>query len=75
MTQQLEKVIIQLKNLARLPEREQDRIAARLKAELDKIAIESRPQGKRIAGLGEGTFEIPDDFDEPLPDEFWLGEE
>ena len=75
MTQQLEKVITQLKDLARLPEREQDRIAARLKVELDKITIKARSQGKRVAGLGEGTFEIPDDFDEPLPDEFWLGNE
>ncbi len=75
MTQQLEKVITQLKDLARLPEREQDRIAMRLKAELDRIETESRPQSKRVAGLGEGTFEIPDDFDEPLPDEFWLGDE
>ena len=75
MTQQLEKVITRLKDLARLPEREQDRIAARLKAELDKITAKTPSQGKRIAGLGEGTFEIPDDFDEPLPDEFWLGDE
>lgn len=29
---------------------------------------------KRVAGLGEGTIWISDDFDDPLPDEFWLGE-
>ena len=75
MTQQLEQVITRLQDLARLPEREQKRIATRLQAELDKITANARPYSKRIAGLGEGTFEIPDDFDEPLPDEFWLGTE
>lgn len=30
--------------------------------------------GKRIPDLHPGTW-ISDDFDEPLPDEFWLGEE
>lgn len=28
---------------------------------------------KRIPGLGKGTIWISDDFDDPLPDEFWLG--
>lgn len=26
---------------------------------------------KRIAGLGRNTIWMSDDFDEPLPDEFW----
>ena len=30
---------------------------------------------KRIAGLGRGTMTMSADFDEPLPDSFWLGEE
>ena len=29
---------------------------------------------KRIAGLHLGAMQISDDFDAPLPDEFWLGE-
>jgi antitoxin (DNA-binding transcriptional repressor) of toxin-antitoxin stability system len=29
----------------------------------------------RIPGLGIGTIWVSDDFDDPLPDEFWLGEE
>ena len=29
----------------------------------------------RVAGLNQGAFEIIGDFDAPLPDEFWLGEE
>lgn len=30
---------------------------------------------KRIAGLGEGTIWMSDDFADPLPDEFWSGGE
>jgi prevent-host-death family protein len=33
-----------------------------------------RPQ-RRSAGLSEGAAIIADDFDAPLPDAFWLGEE
>jgi Protein of unknown function (DUF2281) len=29
----------------------------------------------RILGLNRGAMKMSDDFDEPLPDEFWLGEE
>jgi len=34
--------------------------------------FDSIPQ--RIPGLHAGTVWMSDDFDEPLPDEFWLGE-
>ena len=36
---------------------------------------ESKPQQKRIAGLGQGKWWVADDFDAPLPDEFWLGKD
>ena len=29
---------------------------------------------KRVAGLGEGTIWMSDDFTDPLPDDFWFGE-
>jgi prevent-host-death family protein len=29
------------------------------------------PAGARIAGLHSGAFRTSDDFDAPLPDEFW----
>lgn len=29
----------------------------------------------RVAGLHQGAIWMRDDFDEPLPDEFWLGDE
>jgi prevent-host-death family protein len=30
---------------------------------------------KRVAGLNRGSIFASEDFDEPLPDEFWLGQE
>ena len=33
------------------------------------------PKKKRVAGLNRGTIWTSDDFDQPLPDEFWLGQE
>lgn len=33
------------------------------------------PGGKRVFGLHRGQIWISEDFDDPLPDEFWLGEE
>ena len=30
---------------------------------------------KRIAGLNRGSIWASEDFDEPLPDEFWTGQE
>jgi antitoxin (DNA-binding transcriptional repressor) of toxin-antitoxin stability system len=33
----------------------------------------SSPGRKRVMGLHRGSAWISDDFDEPLPDEFWLG--
>jgi prevent-host-death family protein len=33
------------------------------------------PQVARIPNLHPGAIQVSDDFDDPLPDEFWLGEE
>jgi prevent-host-death family protein len=30
---------------------------------------------KRVAGLNRGKIWTSEDFDKPLPDEFWLGQE
>jgi antitoxin (DNA-binding transcriptional repressor) of toxin-antitoxin stability system len=32
------------------------------------------PVGQRVAGLHAGAIRTSEDFDEPLPDEFWTGE-
>jgi len=35
--------------------------------------IESSKPQPRTAGLHQGAARVSEDFDEPLPDEFWLG--
>ena len=42
-------------------------------AELKPLAI--APPTPRPFGLAAGAFVVPADFDAPLPDSFWLGEE
>ena len=44
-----------------------------------EVKINKEPQsmpnkGLRQPGLGLGSCIFTDDFDDPLPDEFWLGE-
>jgi prevent-host-death family protein len=34
----------------------------------------TRSKNKRVAGLNRGTIWTSEDFDKPLPDEFWLGQ-
>ncbi len=40
-------------------------------ARLVSIAAKAK---KRVAGLNRGEIHMSEDFDLPLPDEFWLGE-
>jgi antitoxin (DNA-binding transcriptional repressor) of toxin-antitoxin stability system len=40
-----------------------------------KLIPLERAQGARVPGLHKGMVDIADDFDAPLPDEFWLGRE
>jgi Transposase IS66 family len=40
---------------------------------LTVVATLQQQPRKRVAGLGKGTIVIADDFDEPLPEAFWLG--
>jgi hypothetical protein len=44
------------------------RLTSNLKAEESKSAVK-----ERVFGLGKGKWQVSDDFDAPLPDEFWLG--
>lgn len=46
----------------------------RLKAQLDQQLFEVA-SGERIPGLHKGMIWMSDDFNDPLPDEFWLGED
>jgi antitoxin (DNA-binding transcriptional repressor) of toxin-antitoxin stability system len=36
--------------------------------------VDEKPRG-RTPGLLPGSMQTTDDFDEPLPDEFWLGQD
>ncbi len=73
MTQFVESLV---KRLSQLPEPVRNQLAQRFLQELEEAEswIKQQPP-KRVAGLGKGSIEIADDFDEPLPDSFWLGEE
>ncbi|NJM19370.1 MAG: DUF2281 domain-containing protein [Richelia sp. RM2_1_2] len=37
--------------------------------------ISTQPVQQRVLGLNRGEIWMSEDFNEPLPDEFWLGEE
>jgi hypothetical protein len=47
-------------------------LAARLGWTLDSIGAGTSSSPRR-AGLHAGAWEVAQDFDAPLPDEFWLG--
>jgi antitoxin (DNA-binding transcriptional repressor) of toxin-antitoxin stability system len=39
------------------------------------VPVIEHTKKKRVPGLNRGTIWTSEDFDEPLPDEFWLGQE
>jgi len=39
------------------------------------VPVVAHSKKKRVAGLNRGTISTSEDFDESLPDEFWLGQE
>jgi len=45
-------------------------------AEVETVSdIQETPLKERIPNLHPGAIWTSDDFDDPLPDEFWLGED
>jgi hypothetical protein len=66
-----------VRELEKIPEPMQLSVLAFIRS-LDGSAIPENhhPSGlpPRILGLNCGAMKMSDDFDEPLPDEFWLGE-
>lgn len=44
-------------------------------ARLVPVPVAPPKKKKRVAGLNRGTIWTSEDFDQPLPDEFWLGKE
>lgn len=57
---------------AGLPAAEKRSLLSWLKAELS-VDNQTNADGPRVSGLGKGKWQVADDFDAPLPDEFWLG--
>ena len=39
------------------------------------VPVVAQAKKKRVAGLNRGTIWTSEDFDDSLPDEFWLGQE
>ena len=39
------------------------------------VPVIAHSKKRRVAGLNRGTISTSEDFDAPLPDEFWLGQE
>lgn len=48
-------------------------IIARANKPIARLVPLVMPRKNRVFGLHRGEFWISDDFDEPLPDQFWLG--
>ena len=72
MTQLVQSLV---ERLAQLPKPVQNRLAQHFLQKVEEAEIQmAQPPRQRIAGLGKGTIVIADDFDEPLPETFWLGE-
>ena len=72
MTQLVQSLV---ERLAQLPEPLQNRLAQHFLQAVEEVETQMAQQPRqRIAGLGKGTIVIADDFDEPLPETFWLGE-
>lgn len=42
---------------------------------LARLVPVTSSKSKRIAGLNRGKVWVSEDFNEPLPDEFWVGRE
>jgi antitoxin (DNA-binding transcriptional repressor) of toxin-antitoxin stability system len=40
-----------------------------------KVVSLAKPSRKSLTGAFEGKIMMHDDFDDPLPDEFWFGKE
>jgi antitoxin (DNA-binding transcriptional repressor) of toxin-antitoxin stability system len=42
---------------------------------LARVTLVKKVSREQLAGLHRGSMILHDDFDEPLPDSFWFGEE
>ena len=70
-----------LKNLVTLANQEDEVVLTQGDKPVAKVlpiaSEEKTPNGasnRRILGLHKGAWTVSEDFDDPLPDKFWLGE-
>lgn len=72
----LDKVEKQLAELLAIVEDSGEIVIAQNGKPLARLEPVTQPKKKkRIAGLNRGMIWTSEDFDAPLPDEFWLGKE
>lgn len=71
----LDKVEKQLAELLAIVEHNGEIVIAQNGKPLARLEPVAPKKKKRIAGLNRGMIWTSEDFDEPLPDEFWLGKE
>lgn len=75
-TVDIEKVEKQLAELLAIVENDGEIVIAQNGKPLARLeSVAPLKKKKRIAGLNRGTIWTSEDFDAPLPDEFWLGKE
>ena len=74
-TVNLDKVEKQLADLLAIVKNGGEVVIAQNGEPIARLESIKRTKKKRIAGLNRGTIWTSEDFDEPLPDEFWLGKE
>lgn len=63
----------QLSELVDLALAGEDVIIAEGARPLVRLVPVGPPRSKRVAGLSRDAFQVSDDFDEPLPEQFWTG--
>ena len=64
--------LLQLFSLAR---QGQEIVIAENEVPIVRFVPVAKPVQRRIAGLHRGSMRMHDDFNDPLPDDFWLGNE
>lgn len=74
-TVNIDKVEKQLADLLAIVEAGGEIVITQNGKPLARLQTATPAKKKRIAGLNRGTIWTSEDFDAPLPDDFWLGKE
>ena len=74
-TIEVEEAKIKLSNLLTLALSGNEVILAEAGKPVARLVPFAPVKKKRVAGLNRGQIKMHEDFDEPLPEAFWMGEE